>query len=67
MHQQSRVNSDGSYSVRHRPHADHGSFIISGGHNIGEKFIEPDAELLTSTSRKHEADLAQPFTPPSQM
>ncbi len=45
--------------VRHRPHAGHGSLIISGGHNIGEKYIEPDAESLTSTSHKHEAGLAQ--------
>jgi hypothetical protein len=58
-HQQSRVKSDGSYSVRHRLHAGHGSFIISGGHNIGEKFIEPDAESLTSTSHKHEEDLGR--------
>ncbi len=58
-HQQSRVNSDGPNFVRHRPHAGHGSFIISGGHNIGEKYIEPDAESLTSTSHKHEADLAR--------
>ncbi len=45
--------------VRHRLHAGHGSFIISGGHNIGEVNIEPDAESLASTSHKHEADLAR--------
>jgi putative cardiolipin synthase len=33
----------------------------------GVETVEPDNEPLSSSSRKLEADLAQPFTPASQM
>jgi hypothetical protein len=35
--------------------------------NDGVEIIESDSEPLTSESRKMEADLAQPFTPESEM